>query len=61
MSEETPDNAHLENYMRRYANDRDEVSETESITPSETTPVGETSDNNHLEDYFRRYGNDRTS
>lgn len=61
MSEETPDNAHLENYLRRYVNDRDDISETESIVSSEAAAVDETMDDGHIDDYLRRYVNDRTS
>ena len=58
MSNETPNDTHLENYVRRYANDRDDLSEIEDAV-TEAVPVSETSDDVHLEDYIRRYGNDR--
>jgi len=57
MSEETPDNAHLEGYMRRHVNDRDDISMIEDhVTELLTTP--ELDDDKHMNDYIRRYCND---
>lgn len=57
---DTSENAtdqHLDNYYRRYANDRDTLSVIEN-TVTEAAPVGEMSDDSHFETYLRRYTND---
>lgn len=57
MSEETPDNTHIENYMRRYVNDRDTISDVEDHV-TEVIATSELDDDKHMSDYVRRYIND---
>lgn len=54
---EHSDDEHLENYYRRYANDRDILSVIENSN-SEAAGVDETSNDNNFETYLRRYIND---
>lgn len=54
---ETADDAKLENYIRRYMNDRDEISTIE-VTVSESDTAEGSANDQHAEDYIRRYLND---
>ena len=47
----------MESYVRRYANDRDSISNIED-TITETIIGAESADDKYLDDYMRRYLND---
>lgn len=47
----------LENYFRRYANDRNSISKIENNI-LETAVTGELADDKYMDDYLRRYLND---